>query len=718
MTPPLAPGTEPTVIFGACEAACDAAGLDVVDERTSKLFVRYNGVKNNGVKAAFKTAGFRTVLNKASEGYNAVWNGCLKNEDLKRVNRYQRVNHFPGTWEVGRKDRLSRNIGKARRRTQGSDDFDIHPRSFVLPADSDDWRIECDRYPDGLYIIKPPASSRGRGIKMMRRPSDIKPDKDYLIQRYIRDPHLIDGYKYDIRVYVAVTCLDPLRVYAYREGLVRLATERYTNDGVDLNKRCMHLTNYSVNSKKEAFTMGETAEDDDVGFKWSLSALRRHFDDNGLDFESTWARMKDVIVKTMIAVESPMNTKSKMFVPDRRICYEIFGFDIMLDSRLTPWLIEVNTGPSLSAPSKLDMHVKHRMLANLFNLVGVTPYDRAKFKAIEAGKRRARLTGVPEPRSDPRVGRATIDIASAKVGSSSWRGKPSGGGNPAAAANAFPKRKDVKALNGVCFDHFTTAELPEVIRESDAELGRAQEFERCFPASSPRLNDKYMALFEAPRFDNALLVKWEAHKHKLRRNHARGASGRSLSSAGSSRSGGSGGGRSLSRQGRASTPTEFGGGQHEALGGERYVRGRAQPRTAAAAAAGAPAPDGGRAATVSAVSSARGGVRGGALRGAQPQPRGDSPARPFGAVGRPGGSFARVGAGVGAGVVDLDLGASLASTLTLGGARAGRPGRGGDGGDGGGGGVAFGSTRGGGKGGLGKGSGREKAPSFFVGPPR
>lgn len=586
MTPPLAPGTEPTVIFGACEAACDAAGLDVVDERTSKLFVRYNGVKNNGVKAAFKTAGFRTVLNKASEGYNAVWNGCLKNEDLKRVNRYQRVNHFPGTWEVGRKDRLSRNIGKARRRTQGSDDFDIHPRSFVLPADSDDWRIECDRYPDGLYIIKPPASSRGRGIKMMRRPSDIKPDKDYLIQRYIRDPHLIDGYKYDIRVYVAVTCLDPLRVYAYREGLVRLATERYTNDGVDLNKRCMHLTNYSVNSKKEAFTMGETAEDDDVGFKWSLSALRRHFDDNGLDFESTWARMKDVIVKTMIAVESPMNTKSKMFVPDRRICYEIFGFDIMLDSRLTPWLIEVNTGPSLSAPSKLDMHVKHRMLANLFNLVGVTPYDRAKFKAIEAGKRRARLTGVPEPRSDPRVGRATIDIASAKVGSSSWRGKPSGGGNPAAAANAFPKRKDVKALNGVCFDHFTTAELPEVIRESDAELGRAQEFERCFPASSPRLNDKYMALFEAPRFDNALLVKWEAHKHKLRRNHARGASGRSLSSAGSSRSGGSGGGRSLSRQGRASTPTEFGGGQHDALGGERYVRGRAQPRTAAAAAAG------------------------------------------------------------------------------------------------------------------------------------
>jgi hypothetical protein len=80
-----------------------------------------------------------------------------------------------------------------------------------------------------MYILKPPASSRGRGIRMMRRPSDVKPEKDLLIQRYIRDPHLIDGYKYDMRVYVAVTCVDPLRVYVYREGLVRLATERYSD---------------------------------------------------------------------------------------------------------------------------------------------------------------------------------------------------------------------------------------------------------------------------------------------------------------------------------------------------------------------------------------------------------------------------------------------------------------------------------------------------------
>jgi tubulin polyglutamylase TTLL4 len=50
----------------------------------------------------------------------------------------------------------------------------------------------------------------------------------------------------------------------------------------------MHLTNYSINVKKEGFTMGEGAEDDDVGFKWSLSALRRHFDEEGLDYGAMW----------------------------------------------------------------------------------------------------------------------------------------------------------------------------------------------------------------------------------------------------------------------------------------------------------------------------------------------------------------------------------------------------------------------------------------------
>ena len=75
-----------------------------------------------------------------------------------------------------------------------------------------------------------------------------------VISRYLDNPLLISGHKFDLRLYVVVTCYDPLRVYIYREGLVRFASEKYQN--VDLTSeeaKYTHLTNYSINKKNEAF---------------------------------------------------------------------------------------------------------------------------------------------------------------------------------------------------------------------------------------------------------------------------------------------------------------------------------------------------------------------------------------------------------------------------------------------------------------------------------
>lgn len=55
----------------------------------------------------------------------------------------------------------------------------------------------------------------------------MKNIKDYLIQNYITNVHLINGFKYDLRIYTLISSLDPLRVYVYNEGLVRFATQPY-----------------------------------------------------------------------------------------------------------------------------------------------------------------------------------------------------------------------------------------------------------------------------------------------------------------------------------------------------------------------------------------------------------------------------------------------------------------------------------------------------------
>ncbi|CAF1690940.1 unnamed protein product, partial [Adineta ricciae] len=71
----------------------------------------------------------------------------------------------------------------------------------------------------GIWIIKPVASSQGKGIFLINHPDQVPLDENLVISRYIDNPLLIDGYKFDVRIYVAVTSYDPLVVYLYEEGL-------------------------------------------------------------------------------------------------------------------------------------------------------------------------------------------------------------------------------------------------------------------------------------------------------------------------------------------------------------------------------------------------------------------------------------------------------------------------------------------------------------------
>ncbi|GBG90679.1 hypothetical protein CBR_g51027 [Chara braunii] len=474
---PSFPDCDPTIAFTVLPYSQTDGGDDKLVDLCDlpRPRVKFVGIGNNAVKTAFKVAGFKRTKNN---NWQALWSGgSLKTEYFKQLNAYQKVNHFPGTWEVGRKDKLYSHIAYMKRRHP--EDFNFLPRFFVLPKDSRDWFIDFERQPQVCYIVKPKNSSRGRGVHLLRKPAELQQGKECIVQHYIINAALIEGYKYDLRLYVVVTSFDPLRVYLYKEGLVRFATEKFTLDHKGLRQKFAHVTNYSVNRKNSKFQQNQHSYQDGHGSKWSLSALQKYLASQGVPFGPIWNQICDIVLKTMIAVEPQISTLCQLYVPNRCCCYELYGFDIVLDSSFKAWLLEVNTGPALQCPTALDRHIKYRMVADMLHLIGFVPFNREKFKQQEEALRQARLM------------RGSIFVKG--------------------------KRSTVKSLDSVQYTSMVGPDLPFVIQEGESEFIRRGQFERLYPREDW---ERYGNLFEVPRYNNILYCRWlEAHSGSSAREY-------------------------------------------------------------------------------------------------------------------------------------------------------------------------------------------------------
>jgi tubulin polyglutamylase TTLL5 len=98
-------------------------------------------------------------------------------------------------------------------------------------------------------------------------------------------------------------------------------------------------------------------------------------------------RIEDIILKTVIAGESMINNACEMFVPYSTNCFELLGFDILIDDTLKPWLLEVNLSPSLACDSPLDQKIKSNLTADLMSLAGLIHMDERGTKDQASSKK-------------------------------------------------------------------------------------------------------------------------------------------------------------------------------------------------------------------------------------------------------------------------------------------------------------------------------------------
>lgn len=340
----------------------------------------------------------------------------MKVHEFALVGYYQRVNHFPGSFNFGRKDRLWINL-KAKAEKYGYDVFgNFHPPTFILPQDytalveywnSSEANSEDESSDDSartfspqrkVFICKPPASARGQGISIVSTLDELKTlmantanaastakkknKTQMVVQEYISNPCLLhNDAKFDLRVYVLVTSISPLRLFIYEEGIVRFAANRYSKNIDDIKNQFIHLTNYSVNKNCLEYVPSSSTDSQD-GHKWTLKTLWRYLKMSGTgNVDQIWEQITDLVVKTVISSESQILNLLKQHLKNKRSCFELLGFDIMLDENFKLWLLEVNITPSLRADSVLDFSVKNNLVKDILNTIGyqMSPHFRKFF---------------------------------------------------------------------------------------------------------------------------------------------------------------------------------------------------------------------------------------------------------------------------------------------------------------------------------------------------
>ena len=217
--------------------------------------------------------------------------------------------------------------------------------------------------------MKPAGKAQGKGIflvtslnQLYKWKNSLKGgeenaiDETYVCQRYIYNPLLLGGKKFDMRVYALVTCYNPLTAYLYRTGFCRFTSFKYSLNPEDLNNNQIHLTNVAVQKQSATY-------DKQIGGKWYFRELKTYLMGryNEEQVNSMFDGIQNIIIKCFYAVQS-------VIAKDRH-CFELYGYDILIDENLKPWLIEINSNASLTASTERDAQTKIKMLDDLLTIV-------------------------------------------------------------------------------------------------------------------------------------------------------------------------------------------------------------------------------------------------------------------------------------------------------------------------------------------------------------
>jgi tubulin polyglutamylase TTLL6/13 len=364
------------------------------------------------VREAAQKLGWKVVdpsEDPSKESVNILWVDTSNvNEYLSTIRPWQLINHFSGMINIARKAELAMNLEVMRQKFP--DEYSFFPATYVIPRDlpllREQFSITTGKS-KSVFIVKPAGGSQGNGIFITRTLKEVEDlSSTHVCQRYIANPLLIENKKFDLRIYILITSCNPLRVYMFKDGLVRLCTEDYSRPTeMNLHNKFMHLSNYSINKMSENFD-GVANENGESGSKRSVRWLLSWIENIKGKWiaDKLWDHIGKICLRTIISILPTLLREYKTTFPDYHLdneandpkslgskSFAILGFDILIDSDFQPHLIEVNHLPSFGTDTPLDHSIKLKVVEQALSVLNVSPYDQLKHMQREKKRIKCRL---------------------------------------------------------------------------------------------------------------------------------------------------------------------------------------------------------------------------------------------------------------------------------------------------------------------------------------
>lgn len=293
-------------------------------------------------------------------------------------------NKLEGNSELSLKKKLFANMNQYYKAVD-KDPFEYIPVTFHLINGENDknfqkfaqmfefYQENCKSDPllNNLWVIKPgEATNRGVGISVCGTMQEILQivnqkivknniKRTFIVQKYIYRPLLYRNRKFDIRCYVLVTIFNNnIQGYLYKEGYLRTSCSEFSLSQV--NDKFIHLTNDAIQKNSPDYGKFED------GNKLSYQEFQDYLDEIGQSVqfkETVYPKIKEMARDSLIATWKLLDLNKRFH------CFEVFGYDFMLDEMFKPWLIEVNTNPCLALSGKYLSTLIPSMLEHSFEIV-------------------------------------------------------------------------------------------------------------------------------------------------------------------------------------------------------------------------------------------------------------------------------------------------------------------------------------------------------------